>query len=86
MTYKEVKQVGDMTETITTAENISILKLSLKQAGELFPLVPAFAIDWRSANRQLMTVSTTGEITFADDLTIDEAKYIIQEIIKWKMK
>lgn len=47
--------------------------------------VPAFRIDFREANRQLMTVTAKGEITFADDLTLDEAKYIIQEILKWKI-
>lgn len=47
--------------------------------------VPTSFIDVREAGRQLMTVTANGEITFTDDLTIDEAKYIIREILKWKM-
>ena len=42
-------------------------------------------LDFHRANRQLMTVTAKGEVIFADDLTIDEAKYIIREILKWKM-
>lgn len=47
--------------------------------------VPSDFLDFYHANRQLMTVTAKGEISFASDMTIDEAKYIIQEILKWKM-
>lgn len=47
-------------------------------------VVPTSFIDVREAGRQLVTVTAKGEITFADNLTLDEAKYIIREILKWK--
>lgn len=47
-------------------------------------VVPTAYIDFRHNNRQLLTVMETGEVTFADDLTLDEAKYVIREIVKWK--
>lgn len=46
-----------------------------------WPPPPYHPVEVAKAGKQLVTVHSSGEITYCDDLTLPEAKFVIQQLL-----
>lgn len=45
-------------------------------------ITPQHWLDFRQAGRELVRVDAAGNVTIADDITLDEAKFVITKLAK----
>lgn len=62
--------------------NTHILLYQLRDGIGFCATAPQYALDFRQAGRELARVDDVGNVTIADDITLDEAKFVITELAK----